>query len=90
MTTRPTPATNAISTDPAIERRDVPARVWREMAQMERQRDEAVEFLRECALIISWQELSKQSLIGTLESVRAFLARLEKGREVESDTLNGM
>ena len=31
----PTPRTDAISSDPSIERRDVPVRVWCEMAQVE-------------------------------------------------------
>lgn len=30
-----TPRTDALSTDPAIDKRDVPARVWREMAEIE-------------------------------------------------------
>jgi hypothetical protein len=34
-----TPETDALCSDPAIERRDVPARVWREMARIEFERD---------------------------------------------------
>lgn len=48
MGTKPaTPLTDALSSDPAIERRDVPARVWREMARLEQDRARLVEALRE-------------------------------------------
>ena len=45
MSARPTPETDALCLDPAIERRDVPGRVWREMERLERSRDEAAELL---------------------------------------------
>lgn len=35
LTDYPAPITDALSSDPAIERRDVPPRVWRAMALME-------------------------------------------------------
>lgn len=41
-----TPLTDALSTDPAIEKRDVPSRVWREMARLEIDRRKLVEALR--------------------------------------------
>ena len=50
-----TPITDALSTDPAIDRRDVPARVWRVMADMERALhaildSEFAEDCQECAI----------------------------------------
>jgi hypothetical protein len=36
LTDYPTPITDALCIDPAIEQRDVPSRVWRRMADLER------------------------------------------------------
>lgn len=46
--TRPTPITDRLMTDLAIERRDVPTRVWRAMMEIESQRDELVAALEAC------------------------------------------
>jgi len=43
-----TPITDSLSTDPAIDKRDVPARVWRTMADLERSLNECEVALNEC------------------------------------------
>lgn len=82
MTTKtmcPEPETDALSTDPAIERRDVPARVWRKMAEIERQRDEAMELLRDVNRD-AWTD-EKGMLRKIARYTDTFLTRLEKERQ---------
>lgn len=47
-----TPETDALMSDPTIERRDVPSRVWRKMAIIERQRDRLAEALRAMLVVM--------------------------------------
>ena len=42
-----TPMTDALSNDPAVQRRDVPVRVWNALERMERDRARLMEALRE-------------------------------------------
>lgn len=55
-----TPITDALSTDPAIERRDVPARVWREMAALEKEIEQLRSALDELA--VEFKDLARSEL----------------------------
>ena len=43
-----TPITDALASSPRIKRRDVPTRVWRQMARFEREHGELIEMLGRC------------------------------------------
>ena len=74
MSARPTPETNRLNADPLVEAPDIE---WIELAtKLERQRDEAVKFLREWLADRDKFAGAHRGDFG--EDVRAFLARLEK------------
>ena len=81
------PITDALSTDPAIERRDVPERVWYEMARIERERGELRDELQKSADTFKEIETTMRALGRAMvaesakiagDNARALLARLEK------------
>ena len=47
METKHTPITDKLCSDPAIEKRDVPSRVWRVMGEFESDRNDLVAALRD-------------------------------------------
>ena len=72
MSDIPTPITDALSTDPAIDRRDVPARVWREMARLEREHGELLDVVR------GFMSVAKAGRMKAWRDAEALLARLGK------------
>ncbi len=67
---RATPETDALSSDPVIERRDVPANVWRAMAKIERQRDAALDLLYELDYELSTSRARKAVIFARLVEER--------------------
>ena len=68
-----TPVTEALESDPAISKRDVPARVWREMARLERERGQLIQLLAELNVAGVFDVPDAYS-----ERARALLQRLGK------------